>query len=434
MKLAVAGTGYVGVVLGVVLANIGHKVTCVDVDEQKIEKMRNGISPIYENGLEDLMIKGKANLTYTTDYVSAYSDADAIFICVGTPEKEDGSANLSYVFDVARQIAENMKDGATIVIRSTVPVGTNDSVEEYIKGLVGPNKKFNVVSNPEFLSQGTAVRDTMYGSRLVLGVENEEAKKTMLGIYEPLSKEPYNQPILFMNRRSSEMVKYASNDFLALKISYINEIANFCEELGANIEDVTRGMGYDSRIGNKFLNAGIGYGGSCFPKDTKALHWLSKIKDIEIKTIKACIEVNKMQKTRLFYKYKKMENENLKDKNVAILGVTFKPNTDDLRDAPSIDNVRLLLDYGANVTVYDKVGLDNFRKLFGDKISYANNIDEAIKDKDAVFIMTEWQEIKEYDVSKYVKLMKQPLVFDGRNCYDLDKMKDAKVTYFSIGR
>lgn len=434
MKVAVAGTGYVGLVLGVVLANIGHEVTCVDVDDKKISLMREGKSPIYEKDLEELMSKGKANLAYTSDYISAYSSADVIFVCVGTPEKEDGSANLSYVFNVVEQIAKNMKDGATIVIRSTVPVGTNDTVEEYVKSLVGSAKSFEVVSNPEFLAQGTAVRDTMYGSRLVLGVANERAKETMLKVYTPLTKEPYNQPILFMNRKSSEMVKYASNDFLALKISYINEIANFCEELGANIEDVTRGMGYDSRIGNKFLNAGIGYGGSCFPKDTKALHWLSKIKDVEIKTIKACIEVNKMQKTRLFEKYKKLENGMLAGKNVAILGVTFKPNTDDLREAPSIDNVRLLLDYGANVTVYDKVGIENFKKIFGDRIIYSENIDETLKDKDAAFIMTEWQEIKDYDVSKYAKLMKTPLVFDGRNCYDLNKMKNEGIKYISIGR
>lgn len=434
MNIAVAGTGYVGLVLGVVLANVGHKVTCVDTNEEKINMMRSGKSPIYEEGLEELMEKGKENLIYTSDYEMAYKTADVIFICVGTPEKADGSANLDYVFIVAEQIAKNMKSGTTVVLRSTVPVGTNDSVEGYIKTLVGETKNFYIVSNPEFLAQGTAVRDTMYGSRLVIGVENNEAKEIMQRVYEPLTKEPYNQPVLFMNRRSSEMVKYASNDFLALKISYINEIANFCEELGANIEDVTRGMSYDKRIGSSFLNAGIGYGGSCFPKDTKALHWLSKIKDVEIKTIKACIEVNKTQKTRLFEKYKKIVNGDIKGKDIAMLGVTFKPNTDDLREAPSIDNVRLLLDYGANVTVYDPVGMDNFKRLFGDSINYASTIDEAIENKDAAFIMTEWKEIKEYNIENYKKLMQQPLVLDGRNCYEVSKMKDKGIDYISIGR
>lgn len=435
MKVAVAGTGYVGLVLGVVLGNVGHEVTCVDTIEEKVNMMKSGKSPIYEAGLEELMEKGKEQIEYTTDYKSAYKDADVIFICVGTPEKEDGSANLEYIFNVSRQIAENMKDGTTVVLRSTVPIGTNDEVEKFIKDIVGTSKKFNVVSNPEFLAQGTAVRDTMYGSRLVIGAENDESKEIMLKVYKPLTEDPYNQPVVFMNRRSSEMVKYASNDFLALKISYINEIANLCEELGANIEDVTKGMSYDSRIGSKFLNAGIGYGGSCFPKDTKALHWLSKQKDSELKTIKACIEVNKTQKFRLLDKYKKAYNRyNLKDLNVAVLGVTFKPGTDDLREAPSIPNVEMLLDDGANVTVYDPIGLENFKKLFGDKITYAETIDEAIKEKDLTLIMTEWEEIKKYNLNKYKELMNQAVIYDGRNCYDVESAKKVGIEYSSIGR
>lgn len=434
MKVVVAGTGYVGLVLGVVLGNIGHQVTCVDIDEKKVEKMRSGISPIHEPGLEELMLKGKDNINYTTDYKSAYADADCIFVCVGTPEKADGSANLDYVIDVVSQIAENMKDGAVVVIRSTVPIGTNDKVEEHIRSIVGDSKKFYVVSNPEFLAQGTAVRDTMYGSRLVIGTEEKEAADIMRDVYSGLTEDPYNTPMIVMDRRSAEMVKYASNDFLALKISYVNEIANLCEEVGANIDNVTKGMSYDSRIGNKFLNAGIGYGGSCFPKDTKALHWLSQQNDSELKTIKACIEINKSQKIRLFEKYKRRLNGDLEGKEVAVLGVTFKPDTDDLREAPSIDNVRLLLDYGVKVTVYDPIGLDNFRKKFGDSINYTKNIDKAIEGKDAVFIMTEWKDIKEYDVNKYKELMKETLVYDGRNCYSLDVMKDAGVEYISIGR
>lgn len=437
MKVAIAGTGYVGIVLGAVLANTGNKVVCVDIDEKKVEKMKQGIPPIHEVGLKELMISGKENIDYTTDYKLAYKDADCIFICVGTPEKADGSANLEYVMAVATQIAENMKDGAIVVLRSTVPIGTNDKMEEVIKEIVGEKKKFHVVSNPEFLAQGTAVKDTMYGSRLVIGTDSKEAMEVVKKVYSGITDDPYNTPILFMDRRSAEMVKYASNDFLALKIAYINEIANLCEELGANIDNVALGMSYDDRIGNKHLNAGLGYGGSCFPKDTKALHWLSKQNNTEIKTIKACIEANTIQKIRLFKKYKKRleeRNESMLGKNIAVLGVTFKPETDDLREAPSIENVKLLLDFGAKVTVFDPIGLDNFKKLFGDKIKYSTSIDEAIKDKDAVFIMTEWKAIKEYDVNNYKKLMKEALVYDGRNCYSLDSMRDSKIEYKSIGR
>ncbi len=434
MKIAIAGTGYVGLVLGAVLGNFDHKVTCVDIDENKIKKMRSGKSPIFESGLEDLMKSGKKNISYTTDYKAAYKDADCIFICVGTPEKADGEANLEYVMDVADQIAANMKDGAVVVVRSTVPIGTNDKIEENIRKIVGGAKKFYVVSNPEFLSQGTAVKDTMYGSRLVIGTEPKIAMDIIKEVYKGVTEEPYNTPIIFMDRRSAEMVKYASNDFLALKIAYVNEIANLCEELGANIDNVTRGMGYDTRIGNKFLNAGIGYGGSCFPKDTKALHWLSQQNDSELKIIKTCIETNKAQKIRLFEKYKNRMNDDMEGKDIAVLGVTFKPNTDDLREAPSIDNVKLFLDYGAKVTVYDPIGLDNFKKIFGDSIKYVTSIDKAISGKDAAFIMTEWKEIREYDVNKYKELMKEPLVYDGRNCYPVYVMKEAGIEYISIGR
>ena len=281
MKIAVAGTGYVGLVTGVALANIGHNVTCVDLDDKKIEIMKNGISPIYEKDLEDLMKKNSERLNYTTDYKNAYKDAEVIIVGVGTPERADGSANLDYVYAVCEQIAESVENDCVVVIKSTVPIGTNDDIEKFLRNNVKNNVKINVASNPEFLAQGTAVRDTLFASRIVIGTECEEARKVLEKMYEPLTKDPYNVPILSTNRRSAEMIKYASNDFLALKISYINEVANLCEKLGANIQDVSKGMGYDSRIGNKFLNAGIGYGGSCFPKDTKALHWLSVQEGVE---------------------------------------------------------------------------------------------------------------------------------------------------------
>lgn len=440
MKIAVAGTGYVGLVTGVALANIGHNVICVDVDENKIKLMNSGISPIYEEGLEELMHKNKNRLEYTTDYKNAYKDADVIIIGVGTPERADGSANLDYVFGVCREIAESVEKNCIVVVKSTVPIGTNDEVEKMLNNNVKNGIKIDVASNPEFLAQGTAVRDTLYASRIVVGVETEYAKDILTKMYKPLTVDPYNVPFLITNRRSAEMIKYASNDFLALKISYVNEIANLCEKVGANIEDVTKGMGYDSRIGDKFLKAGLGFGGSCFPKDTKALHWLSVIAGVELKTVKACIEVNKSQRIILYEKLKK-DLIDLRDKQIAVLGLTFKPGTDDLREAPSIDNIELLLDAGANVRAYDPIAIENFKKKISYKlendgavgnISYFDNIDDAIKNADAALIMTEWPEIKNYDISKYKKLMKTPRVYDGRNCYDLKNTGD--IVYKSIGR
>ena len=442
MKVAVAGTGYVGLVTGVALAHIGHNVTCVDVDEEKIKIMKSGKSPIYEQGLEELMNENKERLTYTTDYKTAYKDADVIFIGVGTPERIDGSANLDYVKTVVRQIAESITKDVVIVVKSTVPIGTNDKVEEYLKNNVKKGIKVYVASNPEFLAQGTAVKDTLHASRIVVGTENRVAERIMKKLYSPLTKKPYKVPYLAMNRKSAEMVKYASNDFLALKISYINEIANFCEKVGADIENVTKGMGYDSRIGNKFLKAGIGFGGSCFPKDTKALHWLSKDMDCELKTVKACIEVNKAQKI-LMYKKLKEYIENLENKNIAVLGLTFKPGTDDLREAPSIDNIELLLDEGANVRAYDPISVESFKKRIepkfkvdsiNGKIEYFDTIDETIKNADATLIMTEWPEIVNYDIDNYKILMKNPLVLDGRNCYSLKEIEKANIEYISIGR
>ena len=441
MKVAVAGTGYVGLVTGVALAHIGHNVTCVDVDKEKVEKMKNGISPIYEQDLEELMLKNKDRLDYTLDYKNAYKDADVIIIGVGTPEREDGSANLDYVHSVCDQIAESLEKDCVVVLKSTVPIGTNDEIEKDLNDKVKDGIKVYVASNPEFLAQGTAVHDTLYASRIVVGTEDDFAANIMQKLYEPLTKEPYNVPYLHTSRRSAEMIKYASNDFLALKISYINEIANLCKKLGANIEEVTKGMGYDSRIGNKFLKAGIGYGGSCFPKDTKALHWLGQIEGVELETIQACISVNKKQKLVLLHELIDDFNGNIEGKTIAVLGLTFKPGTDDLRDAPSIDNISMLLDYGANVKAYDPISTESFKKKINFKltddgvkgtIAFFDNIDETIKDADATMIMTEWPEVVNYNVKQYKKLMKTPRVYDGRNCYKLEDMKD--ITYSSIGR
>lgn len=427
MKIAMAGTGYVGLVTAVCLAHHGHVVTCVDTNEEKINTLNSLVSPIYEPGLEELMKQHQNQITYTTDYTSAYKNKDVIFIGVGTPEKKDGSANLDYVFAVAKQIAESIDQDCIVVVKSTVPIGTNDKVESYLKTL---NSKYriDVVSNPEFLAQGTAVRDTLHGERIVIGAENEQAMEILKQVYLP-----FGIPILTMNRRSAEMVKYASNDFLALKISYVNEIANLCESLGANITDVTKGMGMDSRIGNKFLQAGIGYGGSCFPKDTKALHWLSVINDVELKTVKAAIEVNERQKIKLYEKALKQFGD-LKQKKIAILGLTFKPNTDDLRDAPSLDNVPLLLDQGANLYAYDPVGMNNFKQKFPTELTYCSSVEEALQDADVCFIFTEWEVFRKLDPSIFTSTMKSPIVYDGRNCYDPSVMKQHGITYISIGR
>lgn len=428
MKIAVAGTGYVGLVTGVCLASKGHQVTCVDVDEAKIRLMQKGISPIYEEGLEELMHESMDNLTFTTDYASAYKDANVIFIGVGTPEKKDGSANLTYVYKVAKQIAETVEHDCVVVVKSTVPIGTNDKVEAYLNTNLAHDVRISVASNPEFLAQGTAVRDTLHAARIVLGVETEQAGVVLKEVYAD-----FDAPILVTNRRSAEMIKYASNDFLALKISYINEIANLCEIVGANVEDVAKGMGYDPRIGNRFLNSGIGYGGSCFPKDTKALSWLASFNDNEMKTIKAAIEVNEGQKLKLIKKARKYYDE-FEGLTVAVLGLTFKPGTDDLREAPSLVNIPLLLDDGAKVKAWDPVGIKNFKKHYPDEIEYCDTIEETITDADICFIFTEWEDVTQLDVNLYKKLMKKPIILDGRNCYSIEDFRGTGMTYDSIGR
>lgn len=431
MKIAIAGTGYVGLVTGVCLAQVGHdNVVCVDIDEKKVELMKKGVSPIYEKDLEELMKRNYSlrRIDYTTDFKSAYKDANVIMIAVGTPERSDGSANLDYIKKVSKQIAKNIENDTLVIIKSTVPIGTNEEIEKYINKNLKNNVRVEVASNPEFLSQGSAVKDTLEASRIVVGAESDWSKEILKKIYKP-----FNQPIVLTNRKSAEMIKYASNDFLALKISFMNDIANLCEIVGANIEDVARGMSYDDRIGSKFLKAGIGYGGSCFPKDTKALHWLSEHNGYELKTVKSAIEVNESQKLRLIKKASKLV-ENFEDMKVAVLGLTFKPGTDDLREAPSIPNISYLVERGAKVIAYDPVGIENARKIFNENIDYTTSIDEAIENADICFIMTEWEDILSYDINKYKEKMKNPLIFDGRNCYNIDDMKNLDIEYHSIGR
>ena len=436
MKIAVAGTGYVGLVAGVCFAEAGHDVTCVDVDEKKVEIMRQGISPIYEEGLEELMQKNNARgtLHFTTDYREAYRDAQAIFIGVGTPEMPDGSANLSYIATVSRQIAETVERDCLVVVKSTVPVGTNDKVEQFIKDFLVHDVKVEVASNPEFLAQGTAVHDTLHAARIIIGTQSREAEEMLKEIYAP-----FGLPIVSVKRRSAEMIKYACNDFLALKISYMNDIANLCELVGADITDVAKGMSYDERIGARFLNAGIGFGGSCFPKDTKALKFLAREHGYQLRTVEACVEVNSAQKVRLFEKAKErmISFSGLK---AAVLGLTFKAGTDDLREAPSIDNLKLLLSAGADVYAYDPKGEERARQLFPEgmgkagTMQYVDSPEEALSGANICFVFTEWGEIKEIETKRFKELMHTPLVYDGRNLYDPGQMKEAGVEYYSIGR
>ena len=436
MKIAVAGTGYVGLVAGVCFAEKGHDVTCVDVDEKKVKMMESGVSPIYEEGLEELMRKNNATgrLCYTTDYQSAYKDAEAIFIGVGTPEQPDGSANLSYIATVSRQIAESVERDCLVVVKSTVPVGTNDKVEQFIRDFLKRDVKIEVASNPEFLAQGSAVHDTLHAARIIIGTESKEAEAVLKKIYEP-----FGLPIVSVNRRSAEMIKYACNDFLALKISYMNDIANLCELVGADIDAVAEGMSYDARIGSRFLNAGVGYGGSCFPKDTKALKYIARQHGYKLRTVEAAVDVNAEQKTKLFYKAsnRMITFQNLK---VAVLGLAFKAGTDDLREAPSLDNVQLLLESGADIYAYDPVAVDNFKKRYPEgaiekgTIQYVTKPEEALLDADICFIFTEWGEIKEIAPAVFKEQMRIPLVYDGRNLYALDVMKEAGIEYYSIGR
>ena len=398
--------------------------------------MASGISPIYEEGLEELMQKNNAagRLHYTTDYKSAYKAADAIFIGVGTPEMPDGSANLNYIATVSRQIAESVEKDCLVVVKSTVPVGTNDKVEQFIHDFLKNDVRVEVASNPEFLAQGSAVHDTLHAARIIIGTESEHAEKMLKEIYAP-----FGLPVVSVNRRSAEMIKYACNDFLALKISYMNDIANLCELVGADIKDVAKGMSYDARIGANFLNAGIGYGGSCFPKDTKALKYLAKKHGYQLKTVEAAVEVNAAQKTAL---YKKASERMItfNGLKVAVLGLAFKPGTDDLREAPSIDNVELLLEQGAELVAFDPVAADNFKKRYPEgkckegTIHYVDSPESALQDADICFVFTEWKEIQALSPEIFKSSMSIPLVYDGRNIFDKQAMMAAGVEYYGIGR
>lgn len=431
MKIAVLGTGYVGLSTGVCLSEIGHNVICIDTDEQKIKSLRQGISPIYEPGLENLLSQNAAagRLLFTTSHREALNGAEIIIIAVGTPQMEDGGADLSYIVQAAKDIAANLVQSSVVVIKSTVPVGTNDFIKSIIEEHCNERVTFNMVSNPEFLRQGSAVMDTMQADRIIIGSENDEAAKKVQEMYRPL-----NVPFILTSIRSAEMIKYASNAFLATKISFINEVANLCGVVGADVKDVAKGMGKDKRIGEAFLQPGIGYGGSCFPKDVKALLHTANLNGVHFSLLKETVAINDFQQELLVTKAINRLGD-LKGKKVAMLGLAFKPETDDMREAPSIKIARSLTKLGAEVVAYDPVAVDNAKNILGDTIRFASTVHEAAVNADAVFIVTEWKEFRLLDLKTLMTTMRRPIVFDGRNCLEEDRIRACKkIEYYPIGR
>ncbi|WNF22238.1 UDP-glucose/GDP-mannose dehydrogenase family protein [Mesobacillus jeotgali] len=431
MKVAVLGTGYVGLSTGVCLAEIGHEVVCIDVDERKIDLLKEGKSPIYEPRLEELLIKNstEGRLAFTTFHQQGLREADIIIIAVGTPQSDDGRADLSYLEQAAKDLAEHIVRDCVVVVKSTVPVGTNEYVKQLLLGQLKSNVEIKMVSNPEFLRQGSAIEDTLKADRIIIGSDDVSASEKIQEMYRPL-----NVPFLLTDVRSAEIIKYASNAFLATKISFINAIANLCEAAGADVEDVAKGMGFDKRVGSAFLNAGIGYGGSCFPKDVKALLHTSRELGVPFSLLEETISINEHQQELLVDKALKRFGT-LNGKKIAMLGLSFKPNTDDMREAPSIKIARSLTASGAEVAAFDPVAASNARKVIGDIITYVDSAVEAAKDADALFVVTEWEEFKQHDVAALLDVMKQPIIFDGRNCLDEAALKACKtIEYYPVGR
>ncbi|SRX52640.1 UDP-glucose/GDP-mannose dehydrogenase family protein [Aequorivita sp. CIP111184] len=432
MKISVIGTGYVGLVTGTCLAETGNEVVCVDIDKAKVEKMRNGVVPIYEPHLDVLFERNiKANrLKFTTSLEEGLEHGDIIFLALPTPEDEDGSADLSYVLNVSEEIGRKIKEYKVIVDKSTVPVGTAEKVHNVIAK--NASCEFDVVSNPEFLREGFAVDDFLKPERIVVGSSSERATAMMKKLYGPFVRS--GNPIIVMDEKSAELTKYAANSFLATKITFMNEIANYCEKVGADVDMVRAGMGTDSRIGKRFLFPGIGYGGSCFPKDVKALQKAGKDKDYNFKILNSVIEINSAQKTILIPKIDNYFNNNLNGKTIAIWGLAFKPETDDIREAPSIDMMQALLDKGAKLQVFDPEAMPNIEKRFGDKLNYSESMYAALEEADALLICTEWSIFRTPDYNRLKSLLKNPVIFDGRNLYNINDMETEGFTYVSIGR
>jgi UDPglucose 6-dehydrogenase len=432
MKIAVVGTGYVGLVTGTCLAETGNHVTCIDIDIEKVEKLKAGIVPIYEPGLDVLFHRNirQHRLDFTTQLAEGIKDAKIIFLALPTPPGEDGSADLQYVLRVADHLGPLLEDYTVVVNKSTVPVGTADLVHDAIaKNVKVP---FDVVSNPEFLREGVAVEDFMKPDRVVVGTSSEKARNLMVTLYRPYVRQ--GNPIIFMDEKSSELTKYAANSFLATKITFMNEIANLCERFGADVDMIRKGIGTDTRIGKRFLFAGIGYGGSCFPKDVQALAKSSRQVDYEFRILDAVMAVNEQQKISLIDKLTQYFNGNLKGKRIAIWGLAFKPYTDDIREAPALSNIETLLNHGVSIRAYDPEAMDNVRVTLGDKIEYAEDEYDALTDADALMIMTEWPVFRTPEFDMLKEKLNHAVIFDCRNLYDLNDMRSLGFDYYSIGR
>ncbi len=437
MKITVVGTGYVGLVTGTCFAETGIDVTCVDIDKKKVDMLLRGEVPIYEPGLDTLLERNleKGRIAFTTNLAKGIQGSDAVFIAVGTPPDEDGSADLKYVLGVAREIGQYMEDYKVVITKSTVPVGTSFKVKNAVQEELDKRKvdiPFDVASNPEFLKEGSAIDDFLKPDRIVVGVETERAQKTMKRLYKPFLMNGH--PLLFMDIFSSEMTKYAANSMLATKISFMNDIANLCELVGANVDLVRKGIGSDARIGNKFIYPGTGYGGSCFPKDVQALIRTADEYGHSLEVLKAVESVNYRQKTKLVQKIKHHFGEDLKGKQFGIWGLAFKPKTDDMREAPSLVVIEQLLALGAQVRVYDPVAMDEARHTLGDRVIYAKDEYDACIEVDALVLVTEWSEFRMPNFRILEKIMNQKLVFDGRNVYDPEEMRELGFQYYSIGR
>ncbi|UTW64459.1 UDP-glucose/GDP-mannose dehydrogenase family protein [bacterium SCSIO 12741] len=432
MKVAVVGTGYVGLVTGTCLAETGNEVICVDIDEKKVDQMKNGQIPIYEPGLEALFERNisQGRLSFTTNLKEAVDESLFIFLALPTPPGEDGSADLSYVLGVAEELGKIMTEYKVVIDKSTVPVGTAEKVTAAIQK--NTTVEFDVVSNPEFLREGFAVEDFMKPDRVVVGTSSDRARDHMGHLYKPFVRQ--GNPILYMDEKSAELTKYAANAFLATKITFMNEIANVCEKVGANVDEVRIGIGADSRIGRRFLFPGIGYGGSCFPKDVQALSKSSIEADYDFRILNSVMEVNQKQKTILIPRILDHFGGDLKGKKIAVWGLAFKPNTDDIREAPSLYNIEKLLEAGADVTAFDPEAMENVKGVLGDKINYASNQYEALVGADALLICTEWQVFRTPDFSKMETELSSKLIFDGRNLYEQEEMKELGYEYHSIGR
>jgi len=432
MKIAVVGTGYVGLVSGTCFAETGNHVTCVDIDERKVNMLKNKQITIYEPGLEVLFERNikQGRLDFTTNLAEGIKDAQIIFLALPTPPGEDGSADLQYVLKVAEDLGPLLEDYTVIVDKSTVPVGTAEKV--HAKIVKNAKVAFDVVSNPEFLREGVAVDDFMKPDRVVVGTESPKAKVVMDKLYAPFVRQ--GNPVIFMDIRSAELTKYAANSFLATKITFMNEIANLCELMGADVDMVRKGMGTDARIGKRFLFAGIGYGGSCFPKDVQALAKSASDVDYDFKILNSVMEINQKQKEKMIEPLKNYFDGDLKGKTIAIWGLAFKPYTDDIREAPALENITKLLSLGATVKAYDPEAMENVKEIFGDKIYFAESEYDAVADADALMIMTEWPVFRTPEFDKLTQLLKNKVIFDGRNLYDLKQMEEEGFTYHSVGR